>query len=53
MILSEGKLDIFYTSPAAMVFFSFALLVIGLQFWSSLKPKTMTKVGLVAEKGET
>jgi putative tricarboxylic transport membrane protein len=39
MILSEGNLDIFYTSPTAMVFFGLALLVVGLQARSSLRPR--------------
>lgn len=38
MILSEGKLNIF-TSPTALLFFGLALAVIGVQAWSSLRPK--------------
>jgi putative tricarboxylic transport membrane protein len=37
IILSEGKYDIFYTSPAALLFFGLALLVIALQVVSSLR----------------
>lgn len=37
VILSEGKYDIFYTSPAALLFFGLALLVIVLQAVSSLR----------------
>jgi len=37
IILSEGKYDIFYTSPAVLLFFGLALLVIVLQAVSSLR----------------
>lgn len=37
LILSEGKADIFYTSPVAILFFALAVLVIGLQAMSSLR----------------
>jgi putative tricarboxylic transport membrane protein len=39
IILSEGKYDIFYTSPAALLFFALALLVIILQAMSSLRER--------------
>jgi putative tricarboxylic transport membrane protein len=39
LALSEGSLDIFYTSPAAMFFFALALLVIGLQASGRMKPR--------------
>jgi putative tricarboxylic transport membrane protein len=44
MILSEGKLDIFYTSPTALVFFGLALLVVGLQARSSMRPSLAARV---------
>jgi len=39
MMLSGGSLDIFLTSPTVLVFFALALLVIGLQVMSELRPK--------------
>lgn len=39
MMLSDGDLAIFYTSPTVLVFFALALLVVGLQAASELKPK--------------
>ena len=39
IILSEGKHDIFYTSPTALLFFAMALLVIGLQAWAGMRAK--------------
>ena len=43
MMLSEGKVDIFYTSPTVVVFFILAALVIGLQGLSELRAKSKTK----------
>lgn len=43
MMLSEGKMDIFYTSPTVVVFFILAALVIGLQGLSELRAKRNTK----------
>lgn len=43
MTLSEGNLNIFYTSPTALVFFGLAILVVLLQSWSSIKPKFAAK----------
>lgn len=37
LILSEGSLDIFYTSPAAMFFFALAILVVGLQLFGRFR----------------
>lgn len=39
MILSEGNLEIFYTSPVALVFFGLALLIIGRQIWTSISER--------------
>ncbi|MGI9480775.1 MAG: tripartite tricarboxylate transporter permease [Hyphomicrobiales bacterium] len=39
MILSEGKLDIFYTSPVAIVFFALALSIFALKAISMFKEK--------------
>jgi putative tricarboxylic transport membrane protein len=39
MMLSEGKADIFYTSPTVIVFFALAALVIVFQSLSELKVK--------------
>jgi putative tricarboxylic transport membrane protein len=39
MILSEGKFDIFYTSPTALLFFGLAFLIVAMQGVSNLKPK--------------
>ena len=39
MTLSEGKFDIFYTSPTALLFFGLALLIVVMQGLSNLKPK--------------
>jgi putative tricarboxylic transport membrane protein len=41
MIMSEGNLDIFYTSPTAVLFFALALAVIGLQGWASVRDKAL------------
>ncbi len=38
MTLSEGKFDIFYTSPAALLFFGLALLIVVLQSMANLRP---------------
>ncbi|TBX29054.1 tripartite tricarboxylate transporter permease [Nioella sediminis] len=43
MMLSMGDPAIFYTSPTVLVFFSFALLVIGLQAVSEFKAKKQPK----------
>ncbi|MFV2034626.1 MAG: hypothetical protein ACC631_05890, partial [Halocynthiibacter sp.] len=43
MMLSGGKLDIFFTSPIVVVFFSLAALVIILQGFSGLKLKRKIK----------
>lgn len=43
MMLSGGSLDIFLTSPVAMIFFALALLVIGLQLRSELRARGKTK----------
>lgn len=43
MMLSEGKADIFYTSPTVLVFFSLAALVIIFQSLSELKMKRKEK----------
>lgn len=43
MMLSEGKMDIFYTSPTVIVFFSLAALVIVFQSLSELKMKRKEK----------
>ncbi len=39
MILSEGGLDIFYTSPVALVFFGLTLLIIGRQIWTGISER--------------
>jgi putative tricarboxylic transport membrane protein len=39
MIMSEGRYGIFYTSPAALLFFALALAVIVLQIWSNARAK--------------
>ncbi len=39
IIMSEGHLSIFYTSPTAMFFFALALVVIVLQLWSNARNK--------------
>jgi putative tricarboxylic transport membrane protein len=39
IIMSEGRLSIFYTSPTAMFFFALALIVIVLQIWSNARNK--------------
>jgi TctA family transporter len=39
MMLSEGKADIFYTSPTVIVFFTLAVLVIVFQSLSEVKLK--------------
>nr|MBX2805926.1 hypothetical protein [Hyphomicrobiales bacterium] len=36
MIMSEGKLDIFYASPVALAFFGLIALIIGRQLWASV-----------------
>jgi len=46
MILSEGSIDIFYNSPVALAFFGLALLVVGLQFWSTMKSPKIAPGGL-------
>ena len=43
MMLSEGKMDIFYTSPTVIVFFSLAALLIVFQSLSELKMKRKEK----------
>jgi putative tricarboxylic transport membrane protein len=43
MMLSEGKLDIFYTSPTVIIFLSLAALVIIFQSLSELKMKRKEK----------
>jgi len=43
MMLSGGSLDIFLTSPTALVFFGLAALVIGLQLRSEFKAKRVSK----------
>jgi len=43
MMLSAGSMDIFLTSPIAMIFFGLAILVIGLQMRSELKSKKKTQ----------
>lgn len=43
MMLSRGSMDIFLTSPIAMVFFGLALLIILLQLRSELKAKRKSK----------
>lgn len=43
MMLSAGDPEIFYTSPTALIFFSLALLVIGLQAVSEFKAKRHPK----------
>lgn len=43
MMLSAGDPEIFYTSPTALIFFSLALLVIGLQAVSEFKAKKAPK----------
>lgn len=35
MIWSEGNLNVFYTSPVALIFFGLTLLIIGRQIWTS------------------
>ncbi|MCY4346376.1 MAG: tripartite tricarboxylate transporter permease [Aestuariivita sp.] len=40
MMLSNGNIDVFYTSPTVLIFFTLALLVIGLQLKSELTRKT-------------
>jgi putative tricarboxylic transport membrane protein len=37
VIMSEGDLSIFYTSPTAMFFFALALVVVVLQLWSNAR----------------
>lgn len=51
MILSEGKLNIFYTSPTALFFFSLALLIIGLQAWSNIRPKLAARLAREKSNG--
>jgi hypothetical protein len=46
MILSEGRLDIFYTSPAAMTFFSLAILIVGLQIQRHFRLATKARPDL-------
>jgi putative tricarboxylic transport membrane protein len=43
VILSEGQLDIFYTSPTAMLFFGLALLVIVLQLMASMRESSAAR----------
>ena len=43
MMLSVGDPAIFYTSPTVLIFFSLALLVIGLQAVSEFKAKKQPK----------
>jgi len=43
MMLTEGKMDIFYTSPTVIVFFSLAALLIVFQSLSELKMKRKEK----------
>ncbi len=43
MMLSGGSMDIFLSSPAALIFFALALLVIGYQFAGELRPKRNTQ----------
>jgi putative tricarboxylic transport membrane protein len=50
IILSEGRYDIFYTSPVALLFFALALLVIGLQVVSSMRDKQAARAAAVASK---
>jgi putative tricarboxylic transport membrane protein len=45
VILSEGQLDIFYTSPTAMLFFGLALLVIVLQLMASMRESSAARKG--------
>ncbi|MFV0334637.1 MAG: tripartite tricarboxylate transporter permease [Tropicimonas sp.] len=48
LMLSDGELSIFYTSPVVLIFFALSLLVIGLQALSGLKrkPQTHTEMGI-------
>jgi putative tricarboxylic transport membrane protein len=50
IILSEGRYDIFYTSPVALLFFAMALLVIGLQIVSSMREKRAARGAETAHK---
>jgi putative tricarboxylic transport membrane protein len=50
IILSEGKYDIFYTSPAALLFFALAALVIGLQLVSAIRESLARRAAAAPEK---
>jgi putative tricarboxylic transport membrane protein len=39
MIMSEGRLEVFYTSPVALVFFGLTALIIGRQLWAGISDR--------------
>jgi len=49
MMLSEGSLDIFLSSPTVLVFFGLLLLVVGLQLVRELRPKRDFKEAVEAD----
>ena len=53
IILSEGKFDIFYTSPTAMLFFALAALVIVLQIVSSRRESEASRGADGRDRGLT
>lgn len=51
LILSEGRLDIFYTSPTAMLFFALSLLVVIMHAWGSLRERRAAQERLAKSAG--